>query len=95
MTQESLTNVLKHAHARNVAVTLTRRHDELSLTVEDDGVGFDVGRHGTGWGLRGMAERARGAGGLLQIESAPDSGTTVLVRLPCRPRMRAAMVVTG
>ena len=95
VTQESLTNVLKHAHARNVAVTLTRRQDELSLTVEDDGVGFDVGRHGTGWGLRGMAERARGAGGLLQIESAPDSGTTVLVRLPCRPRMRAAVVVTG
>lgn len=94
VTQESLTNVLKHAHARNVSVTLTRRQDELHLTVEDDGVGFDVGRHGTGWGLRGMAERARGAGGLLQIESAPDNGTTVLVRLPCRPRVRMALVET-
>ena len=90
VTQESLTNVVKHAHARNVAVTLTRRHDELHLAVEDDGVGFDVARHGPGWGLRGMAERVRGAGGLLQIESAPDGGTTVLVRLPCRPRGRVA-----
>ncbi len=95
VTQESLTNVLKHAHASNVAVTLTRRQDELHLTVEDDGVGFDVNRNGPGWGLRGMAERARGAGGLLQIESAPNGGTTVLVRLPCRPRVRRAVVETS
>jgi len=84
--QESLTNVVKHARARNVSVTLTRRHDELQLSVEDDGIGFDVSRHPSGWGLRGMAERVRSIGGLLQVESAPDAGTTVLVRLPCRPR---------
>ena len=86
VTQESLTNIVKHANARNVAVTLTRRQDELQLTVEDDGVGFDVGQSGGGWGLRGMAERARSVGGLLQVESTPHVGTTVLVRLPCRPR---------
>ena len=86
VTQESLTNIVKHAHARNVAVTLTRQQDELQLTVEDDGVGFDVGQTNGGWGLRGMAERARSAGGLLQLESTPQGGTTVLVRLPCRPR---------
>ena len=84
VTQESLTNVAKHARARNVAVTLARRQDELHLTIEDDGVGFDVNHHCGGWGLRGMAERARSVGGLLQVESTPAGGTTVLVRLPCR-----------
>lgn len=84
--QESLTNVVRHARARNVAVTLTRRNDELQLSVEDDGVGFDATQHGGGWGLRGMAERVGSAGGLLQVESTPLAGTTVLVRLPCQPR---------
>lgn len=87
VTQESLTNIAKHAQARHVAVTLTRHLDELQLTVEDDGIGFDVGQTGGGWGLRGMAERARSAGGLLQVESSAQGGTTVLVRLPCRPRL--------
>jgi PAS domain S-box-containing protein len=95
VTQESLTNVVKHARARNVAVTLARRQDELHLTIEDDGVGFDVNRQGGGWGLRGMAERARSAGGLLQIESTPAGGTTVLVRLPCRPRGAAPPAAAG
>jgi PAS domain S-box-containing protein len=83
VTQESLTNVAKHARAHHVAVTLARRQGELHLTIEDDGIGFDANHHGSGWGLRGMAERVRSVGGLLQVESTPGGGTTVLVRLPC------------
>ena len=86
VTQESLTNIVKHAGARNVAVTLTRRQSELHLSIEDDGAGFDTTRHPVGWGLRGMAERVRSVGGLLQVESRPQAGTTVLARLPCRSR---------
>ena len=86
VTQECLTNIVKHAQARNVAVTLARRQDELHLSVEDDGIGFDPAVQGARWGLRGMEERARGAGGLLQVESTPGAGTTILVRLPTRGR---------
>lgn len=89
-TQEGLTNVVKHARARRVDVTLTRIQDTLCLTVEDDGVGFDVADIHRGWGLRGMAERARSVGGMLDVESTPGAGTTVIVRLPCRPQGAAA-----
>lgn len=80
--QESLTNIVKHAQARHVAVTLACRHGDLHLSIEDDGAGFDPSRHGGGWGLRGMAERARSIGGLLQVESSPGAGATILVRVP-------------
>ena len=94
VTQESLTNIVKHARARNVAVTLTRRQSALHLSIEDDGVGFDSSRHTGGWGLQGMSERVRNVGGLLQVESTLQGGTTVLVRLPCRSRASTPAVAT-
>jgi PAS domain S-box-containing protein len=81
--QEALTNVAKHARATHVDVILERRSDYVLLVIEDDGVGFDAAtRSGTdGFGLAGMHERAALVGATLEIESAPDSGTTVLVRM--------------
>ncbi len=81
--QEALTNVLRHAQAREVRVRLDRREDVLLVMVRDDGVGFDpeeVGRRGLG--LAGMRERAELVGGTVQILSVPGVGTTVLARLP-------------
>jgi PAS domain S-box-containing protein len=82
--QEALTNVAKHARAHNVDVILERRSDHVMLIVEDDGVGFEAGHVGTadqGFGLLGMQERAALVGATLEIESAPGSGTTILVRM--------------
>ena len=88
VTQEALTNVLRHAQAKRVSVLLERRAVHVSLIVEDDGVGFEAGAVLEAPGIRGklgmlgMAERIRLAGGTLDIESAPARGTTVFVRVP-------------
>src|SRR5262249_3399953 len=83
--QEALNNVAKHASARHVEVILERRPDAILLIVEDDGRGFDPAgltvNGGGGFGLVSMRERAALVGASLEVESAPDQGTTVLVRI--------------
>jgi signal transduction histidine kinase len=80
-----LANVARHAHARSAAVELVRREDSLSLTIKDDGVGFvpqqSIGRPGH-FGLLGLGERVRLAGGTMQVLSAPGQGTELRVELP-------------
>lgn len=86
----ALANVQEHAHARRVALTLTYHPDEVVLDVRDDGRGFDPGqaqdraRAGDtrGHGLVGIRERAAALGGLAEVESSLDEGTTVSVRFP-------------
>jgi signal transduction histidine kinase len=80
--QEALSNVSLHARARQVEVGLTARDDALEVTITDDGVGFIVEPPRTGLGLMGMGERAELAGGTLDIESVPGTGTTVRARFP-------------
>ncbi len=81
--QEALTNVMRHAQAHTVELTLTLEGDELCLTVSDDGVGFvaESGRP-TSFGLVGMRERVLIMGGQLSLESEPGEGTTLTVRVP-------------
>ena len=74
--QEALTNVHKHADARNVLVRLGGNGDEIWVEVTDDGRGFDPETI-PGVGLRSMRERARALGGNLEIESEPAKGTRV------------------
>ena len=86
VTQESLTNVAKHACAGRVGVTLSYMEDELSLDVRDDGVGFcpesvTVSQAG-GVGLHGMRQRAQKLAGELVVESEVGGGTAVSLRLP-------------
>jgi signal transduction histidine kinase len=83
--QEALSNVARHARARHVEVTLTAEGLDFEVTVRDDGVGFDVERRRTGLGLLGMHERADFAGGRLDIESAPGSGTTLRASFRLQP----------
>jgi PAS domain S-box-containing protein len=80
--QEALTNIARHSQASRVDVVLGRRHDAVSLVVEDNGVGFDrdTTRAG-GFGLLGMQERAALVGATLEIESSAGQGTTVLVSM--------------
>ncbi|MBK6429653.1 histidine kinase [Candidatus Amarolinea dominans] len=86
--QEALTNVARHAAASTVWVTLQRTADRLSLTVRDDGGGFDVAAAreravlGNSIGLLSMQERALLTGGHLVIESAVGAGTTIQADFP-------------
>ena len=79
--QECITNVLKHASARNVELLVDYRPDGLSLRVTDDGTGFDPDRQHDGFGLLGMRERAERIGATLHVSSAAGRGTRVLMHL--------------
>lgn len=85
--QESLTNIARHAHARQVDIRLTRNDSELLVSVQDDGQGMAVAqpqsRQGH-YGLLGMSERAQALGGKLAIDSTPGKGTRIEARLPCQ-----------
>lgn len=76
--QECLTNIVRHAEAATVAVSLSEQGGLLVLTVEDDGVGMPKGRP-FGFGLLGMAERARAGGGNLTVEAREQGGTRIVV----------------
>ncbi|HJS50435.1 MAG TPA: PAS domain S-box protein [Pyrinomonadaceae bacterium] len=86
--QEALNNVLKHADAKSVSVLLHHRKDEVVLIVEDNGCGFDEamgaanGATRGGLGLVGMKERSALLNGVLEIDSQPGTGTTVVARIP-------------
>jgi signal transduction histidine kinase len=85
--QESITNALKHARPRRVAIQLHCSPDRLGLAVSDDGIGMaggnPVSREGH-FGLIGIQERAKRIGGKLTIHSEPGRGTTVRLDLPLR-----------
>ena len=86
--QESLTNIAKHARAKNVSIVVERKARTVIAIVEDDGCGFDVRavldspNEETKLGLHGMRERAELVGGKLQIESTPGAGSSVFVEIP-------------
>ena len=87
--QEALRNVATHAGARRIRVALTRENDELTLTIVDDGRGFDaaqVRRAGGGLGLLSIEERARLLQGSVRIDTGADQGTTVRIAIPTAMR---------
>jgi two-component system, NarL family, sensor kinase len=84
---EALTNVGKHANARDALVRLEKLRGRLRLTVADSGEGFSPrAAHRRGLGLVGIEDRARLAGGRAAIRSAPGRGTTVTVTIPVAAR---------
>ncbi len=97
--QECLTNVVRHAHAKQVFVTLRQEQENIVLVVEDNGVGFfepDLSNSLGSLGLLGMKERAQFCGGDVHISSSPGSGTTVTVRVPVdTPRAERTEVCTS
>jgi len=86
--QEALSNVRKHAKATHATVVITARDSEVNIIVEDDGTGFDVGKVGkidsTKFGLRNMKERADSIHSNLSVESKPENGTRVILRIPLK-----------
>jgi signal transduction histidine kinase len=87
--REALNNVVKHARARSVTLSLRLTDDSLAITVEDDGTGFVALRpepEAEQDGLANMRERMREIGGTCNIDSAPGRGTRVALGLPWPPR---------
>ena len=84
--QEALTNVLKHARANRVKVTLHNKGAYALLTIEDDGLGFDVEkRFNESYGLPGVLHRIEEMRGKLKIRSAPGKGSRIEAALPQEP----------
>ena len=83
ITQEALHNIVKHAHAQEVSVTLSETNDEVSLIIQDDGVGFDTTQmYSDRLGLTSMQERAASLGGEFSLKSEADGGTRLSVQVP-------------
>src|SRR5215204_1354578 len=81
--QEALQNAIKYSQARDVSVDLRNGRDKLTLTIIDNGVGFDVDTAwGNGVGLVSMIERLDAIGGSLKIDSRPGAGTRVTASVP-------------
>lgn len=84
--QEALTNIRKHSGANRATIRVKARPENLELSIQDNGAGFDP-RHGqpadeTGYGLVSMHSRARSIGAELQVEAAPGQGTRIQILLP-------------
>lgn len=93
--QESLNNIVKHSGATRAAIDIAQDGQELMITIEDNGQGFDAravkaATIGSGFGLAGLAERVGMLGGRHAIVSAPGEGTTVTVWLPGRSAQERA-----
>jgi signal transduction histidine kinase len=83
--QEAITNAIRHANPRRVTISLQQAAGNLTMTIEDDGVGLphaQPGESGHALGILGMQERAEALGGHVEIGPRMPSGTRVVVRLP-------------
>jgi signal transduction histidine kinase len=87
--QEALQNASRHAGAKHARVTVEQGPDEIRVSIQDDGVGFDPGQE-KGMGILGMEERVRALGGSLQVQAQPGAGTVVSALLPLLPAVAEA-----
>jgi signal transduction histidine kinase len=87
---ELMNNVVKHARAQHVAVSIKRRNGQVQITVEDDGVGFDpaqlagIAATERGFGLFSIKERLHYSGGSVRIQSTPYKGTRITLLAPLK-----------
>lgn len=89
-TQEAISNIAKHANASQVLIQCGIEQDTLTIEIEDDGDGFELGmvrrpkEEGHGWGLLGITERVEALGGKVEIDTAPGQGVRLVftVRIP-------------
>jgi signal transduction histidine kinase len=86
--QEAVENVVHHANAQHLKVSLTVDEDPIRLVIEDDGIGFNQDNRllSGHFGLEGMRERAQLVGGMLTVQSKPSSGTTIQLVIQGRPQ---------
>lgn len=80
--KETLHNLLKHARATTVTISVRRRENEFQFRIQDNGVGFDAAKKSAGNGLKNLRRRAAEIGGRLEIETHPGGGTIVTLTAP-------------
>lgn len=80
--QEALSNIIKHAAANSVDITISENQGTVEIMIEDDGKGYDTLTSTEGIGLRMMKERAAALKATFSIESTPNQGTVLLVAIP-------------
>lgn len=86
--QEAISNIIRHSHAKNATIRLSREGTRWVLYVHDDGTGFDIGESEHAkvvdgrWGLLGVQERVNLFGGAWTLDSKPGEGTTLCVEIP-------------
>jgi signal transduction histidine kinase len=80
--QESLNNVVKHAQAKQILIKLHYTTNNLLVSIEDDGIGFDVNKKSNGSGLSNISKRAQSIGGIATISSSKSTGTIVQINIP-------------
>jgi len=80
--QEQLNNILKHAHATDVAIDLSKTEKSIQLTISDNGIGFDTSKNSKGIGIANIKSRAASYDGIADIVSQPDKGCNVTVTIP-------------
>jgi signal transduction histidine kinase len=87
VTQESLTNVARHAQATQAWVNMECDDKQVTMKIKDDGIGFDPDKilsddRSEAWGLIGIEERVQLVNGTMEIISLPNHGTTVSMTVP-------------
>ncbi|MEO6166036.1 MAG: sensor histidine kinase, partial [Chitinophagales bacterium] len=82
ITQELISNILKHAHAKEINIYLHRQDDHLSLMVEDDGIGFDPAKASDGIGMKNIRWRVSQLKGNVLYDSLPGKGCTITIEIP-------------
>jgi signal transduction histidine kinase len=84
MAQETLTNALRHGHARSIQVLLAYDRRQVHLSIQDDGLGFDPATESAGYGMRSIRETLHQRRGRLDVESQPGAGSRITITLPLR-----------
>ena len=80
--KESVNNLARHSQCREADIEFSLENDVLALKLSDNGRGFDTSRESDGHGLLSMRERARAIGGVFELISSPDKGTTITLKVP-------------
>ena len=80
--QEALSNIVKHAKAENCLITFKVDQDLITVTISDDGVGFNPENELTGFGLTSMVERTKRINGTFEVTSTIDTGTIISIKIP-------------
>lgn len=91
MVQEAISNVLKHAHATELDLQFFAHGNEMVMTIEDNGRGFDPKSNARGIGLQNMKARTESLNGTIEISSNPGNGTNIMIKIP----LEASVPVNG
>ena len=79
--QEAINNVIKYSNAENCSIQLLKYKGYVNLTIDDDGVGFDVSKINDTFGINSMKTRANSIGAYFEINSRIQKGTNILLEL--------------